>query len=99
MVENMSKMHNPAHPGVVLREWIAELTVTEAAERLGVDRGTLHRLLSGKSAVSAEMDIRLTKALGTTPGLWLNMQGQYDLWQAGKNFKGKVRRIITNKAA
>lgn len=95
----MAKMHNPAHPGEVLREWLTEISVTEAAERLGVDRGTLYRVLNGKAAVSPEMDIRLTKALGTTSGLWLGMQAQYDLWQGEQKFKGKVRRIITNKAA
>lgn len=95
----MAKMHNPAHPGEVLSEWLTEISTTEAAERLGVDRGTLYRVLNGKAGVSPDMDIRLTKALGTTPGLWLGMQAQYDLWQAEQKFKGKVRRIITNRAA
>lgn len=79
----MSRMHNPAHPGEVLREWIPEnMTVTTAAEQLGVSRVMLSKILNGKAGVSAEMALRLAAWLGTTPEVWLEMQTAWDLWQA-----------------
>lgn len=89
----MSAMYNPPHAGEVLRQWLAEITVTDAAQRLGVARVSLSRLLNGAAGISAEMDLRLSKALGTTPGFWLGMQVDYDLWQAQRKFKVKVRSI------
>ncbi len=94
----MNIMHNPPHPGEVLREWLAEVTVTDAAERLGVTRVALSRVLNGGAGISAEMDIRLSKALGTTPGTWYAMQASYDIWHAQKQFRGKVRPIATATA-
>ncbi len=79
----MFEMHDPAHPGEVLREYLPEaMTVREAAERLGVSRQALSAILNGRAGISAEMDLRLSKALGTTPGFWLRMQMQRDLWVA-----------------
>jgi len=79
----MSRMHNPAHPGEVLREWVPEtMTVTTAAEQLGVSRVTLSKILNGKAGVSAEMALRLAAWLGTSPEVWLEMQATWDLWQA-----------------
>lgn len=75
-------MHNPAHPGLVLREYLGDLTVTEAAARLAVTRAALSRILNGSAGVSADMALRLRDALGTSAEMWLNMQAQYDLWQA-----------------
>jgi addiction module HigA family antidote len=89
----MTTMHNPPHPGEVLREWLTDITVTEAAKRLGVTRVALSRVLNGSAAVSADMDLRLSKALGTTPGSWYAMQSDYDLWQAQRRFRAKVRPI------
>lgn len=89
----MNNMHNPPHPGEVLRDWLVDITVTEAAKRLGVTRVALSRVLNGSAAVSADMDLRLSKALGTTPGLWYAMQGDFDLWQAQRRFHAKVRPI------
>jgi addiction module HigA family antidote len=89
----MNIMHNPPHPGEVLREWLTGITVTDAAERLGVTRVALSRVLNGAAGVSADMDIRLSKALGTSPGTWYGMQASYDLWHAQKNFRGKVKSI------
>jgi addiction module HigA family antidote len=86
-------MHNPPHPGEVLREWLADISVTDAAERLGVTRVALSRLLNGSAGVSADMDVRLSKALATTPGTWYTMQAAYDLCQAQRNFRGKVKPI------
>lgn len=88
-------MHNPPHPGEVLREWLADISVTEAAKSLGVTRVALSRVLNGSAGISADMDLRLSKALGTTPGTWYAMQGNYDMWQAKRHFRAKVRRITT----
>lgn len=89
----MNTMHNPPHPGEVLREWLAGITVTEAAKRLGVTRVALSRVLNGSAGISADMDLRLAKALGTAPGSWYAMQGAFDLWQAQRRFRAKVRPI------
>ncbi len=76
------RMHNPAHPGLVLREYLGQTSVTEAAQRLGVTRAALSRILNGKAAVSADMAVRLSILLGTSSSLWAGMQTEYDLWQA-----------------
>lgn len=86
-------MHNPPHPGEILREWLTEVTVTDAATALGITRAMLSRILNGAAAISADMDVRLSKALGTSPGHWLSLQTDYDLWQAQKKFKARVKRI------
>lgn len=79
----MSRMHDPAHPGEVLREWLPEgMTVTQAAKELQVSRVTLSKVLNGKAGVTAGMALRLSSWLGTSPDVWLGMQTQYDLWQA-----------------
>lgn len=87
----MSRMHNPAHPGEVLREWIPEsMTVTEAAKALQVSRVTLSKVLNGKAGVTAGMALRLAAWLGTTPDLWLGMQTQFDLWQAEQQPRPRI---------
>ena len=81
----MSMMHNPAHPGEVLREWLPEgMTVTQAAEELHIARVTLSKVLNGRAGVSAVMARRLAAWLGTSPDMWVNMQTAWDLWQARK---------------
>jgi addiction module HigA family antidote len=82
---------NPAHPGEVLRDYLGEMTVAEAAIRLGVTRAHLSRILNGRAGVSAGMSLRLSAALGTSPEFWLKMQVQYDLWQAQKTKLPKIR--------
>ena len=86
-------MHNPPHPGEVLREWLADISVTEAAKSLGVTRVALSRVLNSAAGISADMDLRLSIALGTTPGTWYTMQANYEMWQAKRHFKAKVRPI------
>ena len=78
-------MHNPPHPGEVIRELCIEplgLTVTEAADGLGVSRKTLSALVNGRFGISPEMAIRLSKAFGGSAESWITQQAQYDLWQA-----------------
>ena len=82
---------NPAHPGEVLRDYLGEMTVAEAAKRLGVTRAHLSRILNGRAGVSAAMSLRLSAALGTSPEFWLKMQVQHDLWWAQKAKQPKIR--------
>ena len=83
-------MFDPPHPGSVLRDYLGNVTVTAAALHLGVTRAALSRILNGNAGISAEMSLRLSEALGTTPDLWIGMQSQYDLWQASKNRRSKI---------
>lgn len=89
----MTRMHNPPHPGEVLREYLGELTITDVAARLGVGRVTLQRIVSGAVGISPDMAYRLGAAFGTSPELWAGMQLQYDLHQAGKIKRPKIERI------
>jgi antitoxin HigA-1 len=82
---------NPAHPGEVLRDYLGEMTVAEAATRLGVTRAHLSRILHGHAGISAPMSLRLSAALGTSPEFWLRMQLQHDLWKAKKVRAANVR--------
>lgn len=86
------RMHNPPHPGEVVREYLGEMSVSAAATHLGVGRVTLSRVLNGKAAISPEMAMRLAAAFGTSsPEVWLSMQAKYDLWQLQKRNKIRVR--------
>ena len=83
-------MHNPPHPGEVLRELCLTplgVSVTAAAKALGVSRKNLSELLNGKIGISPEMALRLSIAFDTTPESWLTQQMHYDLWQAQKRRK------------
>jgi addiction module HigA family antidote len=95
----MARMHNPAHPGEVLREYLGNMTVTEAADRLGVTRATLSRILNGTNGISADMALRLQDALGTSAEMWLGMQKQYELWIASKAKRPKVAPILERVVA
>jgi len=78
-------MHSPPHPGEFIREVYLEpfaLTGRQLAAKLGVSPSTLNRVLKGRSGISSEMALRLSKALGRSPESWLAMQNQFDLWQA-----------------
>lgn len=81
----MVNMHNPPHPGTILKGLYLDgvgLTVTQAAEALGISRKTLSQIINGKAGISPHMAIMLSQAFPTTtPQLWLNLQQQYDLWQ------------------
>lgn len=84
------RMNNPAHPGEILREHMGTMSVSRLAAHLGISRVTLSRLLNGNSGISADMALRLSEALGTSPELWLNLQAQFDLWQASRVRRKKV---------
>ncbi len=89
----MTRMHNPPHPGEVLREYLGDTTVTHAAKQLGVGRVTLQRVVTGAAGISADMAYRLAAAFGTSPELWAGMQLQFDLHEAGKIERPKIERI------
>ncbi len=93
------RMHNPPHPGEILKSLCLEplgLTVTEAAGALGVSRKTLSSILNGRSGISPEMAIRLSIAFATTAESWLNQQTQFDLWHAER---GRKKLNVTRLAA
>ncbi len=80
-------MHNPPHPGELVKRSLIDntsLTVTEAAKCLGVGRVTLSKLINGKSGISPEMAVRLSIVLKTSSEMWMNMQCMYDLARAEK---------------
>ncbi len=88
----------PTHPGALLREDVLpalRLTVKEAAEKLGVSRQTLHKILSEQGAVTPEMAARLGKLCGNGPGLWLRMQVARDLWFVERDMASAIEKIPT----
>jgi antitoxin HigA-1 len=87
------RMHNPPHPGEVLRDYLGDISVTEAAKHLRVTRVSLSRILNGNAGISAEMALRLSDVIGTSPELWLGMQSQYDLWQASKRKRAQLKPL------
>ncbi len=95
----MMQMYNPPHPGEILRELCLEplgISVTKAAEALGVSRKTLSAILNGRAGISPEMAVRLSLAFDTSPESWLNQQVQYDLWLIRqKQQEFKVQKLST----
>lgn len=90
MVEKGVHMHNPPHPGEIIKSLCLEplkVTVTDAAKALGVSRKTLSAILNGRAGISPEMAVRLSIAFGTSAESWLNQQLQYDLWHAEQGRK------------
>lgn len=94
-------MHNPAHPGELLSGWLDDLSVsvTAFAAHIGINRVMLSRVTHGHAAVTADMDLRLSEALGTSPGYWLALQSQGDLWTARQSAKDRkrIKRVATSE--
>lgn len=99
----MLNMHNPPHPGTPLKVLYLEgagLTVTQAAEAMSVSRKTLSQIVNGHAGISPQVAIVLSQAFpNTTPPLWLNMQQQYDLWQAQQKSRSPVAPIWPKSSA
>jgi antitoxin HigA-1 len=91
------RMHNPSHPGKVLREFLGDIDVTRAAKHLRVSLAALSRVLNGKAGTSADMSLRLSAALGTHAEIWYELQADYDLWQASQKKRPKIEPF--NRAA
>jgi addiction module HigA family antidote len=87
-------MYNPPHPAELLREYLGAMQVSVAAKKLRVARSTLSRLLNGRASFTAAMALRLSDAFGTEPGVWLDLQQQYDLWHASKRKRPKVEKFF-----
>ena len=92
----MGRMHNPPHPGEVLRDGVftdTGISVTDFAQRLGVTRVALSRVLNGKAAISAEMAVRLAAALGGSATTWLHLQANYDVWRTERTLRREIAKI------
>lgn len=92
----MNKMHNPPHPGEVLKDGLfadTGITVTDFAKHIGVTRVALSRVLNGKTGISADMALRLAAALSGSAESWLHMQAMYDLWQAQHKARKNIKPL------
>ncbi len=91
------RMYNPPHPGEIIREFCIGplgLTVTDAARSLAVTRKTFSALLNGRSGISPEMALRLSKVFGRSPEGWLKLQLQFDLWKTKQSVDLKnIKRL------
>lgn len=89
------RMHNPAHPGEVLRAFIPEgMRIHAVAERLHISRVQLSRLLNGHASMSAEMALRVAALTGTSAESWLENQVQWDLWQAQQRPQPEIQPLF-----
>jgi addiction module HigA family antidote len=89
-------MYNPPHPGEILKEMVFEplnLSVTEAADRLAMSRVALSRVLNGRAGSSPDLAIRLEKAGASAARFWINLQANFDLWQATQRKQPRVRKL------
>ena len=93
------QMHNPAHPGRILANYLQGRSVTEVARHLGVTRPSLSRVLNGKAGISADMALRISEAFNTDPDFWLRLQVQRDLWIASQKKRAKVKPFAQSAAA
>lgn len=97
----MPGMHDPPHPGEVLRDGVfadTGLTVSDFARHLGVTRVALSRVLNGRAAISADMAVRIAAALGGSAESWLHMQADYDLWHVRRLPRPRVARIAAARS-
>jgi addiction module HigA family antidote len=88
------QMHNPPHPGELLKEDVLPalgVTISEAARLLDVSRVSLSRIVNGHAAISADMALRLGDWLGNGAEVWLRMQAAHDLWQAAQKPRPRIR--------
>lgn len=95
-IEKSTRMHNPAHPGEILRELYLEpmgITITEAAEALDVSRKHVSAIINGHSPVTPDMAMRLAVVFATEPEIWINLQAQYDLWAVSQKARPKVKPL------
>ncbi|MHB8744295.1 MAG: HigA family addiction module antitoxin [Sulfuricaulis sp.] len=102
ITEKSSRMHNPAHPGDILRELYLKplgITITQTAKALGVSRKHVSAIVNARAAVTPDMAVRLAAVFATEPEVWVNIQAQYDLWTVSKHARPKVKPLVTKKAA
>lgn len=95
-IKSSGRMHSPAHPGDILKEMHMEplgVTVTQAADALGVSRKHVSAIVNGHAPVTPDMAVRLAGVFGTDPEIWINLQAQYDLWTVSQQARPKVKRL------
>lgn len=95
-IESSGRMHSPAHPGEILAEMYMGplgVTVTQAADALGVSRKHVSAIVNGRAPVTPDMAARLAGVFGTEPDIWINLQAQHDLWQVRRQARPKVKRL------
>lgn len=95
--QQAGRMHNPPHPGEVLRElWLEPLglTVSKAADALAVSRKTLSQIVNGRGPITPDMALRLAIAFNSRAGLWLDMQAQYDAWQVEQR-RAELEKVVS----
>jgi addiction module HigA family antidote len=89
-------MHNPSHPGEILRELYLEpmgVTITQAADALGVSRKHVSAIVNGRAPVTPDMAMRLAAVFATEPEIWVTLQAQYDLWDVRRKRRPKVKPL------
>jgi addiction module HigA family antidote len=89
----MTRMHNPASPGELLREFLGVRTATELAAHIGVARATISRILNGRASITVDLSIRLGEALSLSPDFFSKAQLQYDLWTESQKKRRKIRPL------
>ena len=90
-----TEMLNPAHPGRILRGWLSGMNITHVARHIGVSRVSLSKILNCRGGISAEMSLRLSAALGTSPSFWFDMQTNYEFAQARRKKLPKIMKLPT----
>ena len=96
ITENTAKIHNPSHPGEILRDLYLKpmnVTITHAADALGVTRKHVSAIVNGRAPVTPDMAMRLAAVFDTEPELWVNLQAQYDLWVVSQKARPKVKSL------
>ena len=94
--EGKNMMHSPPHPGEIVKNILIDaqdISVTEAAIILGVSRASVSKLINGRGGISPEMAVRLSIALNTSSEMWLNLQTNFDLFQAEKERKRLLKQV------
>jgi len=91
------EMFNPPHPGLILKDTVLRedggISVTEFADKLGMTRTAISRVVNGKASISAELAVRLAAFMNVSARSWLAMQAEYDLWQIRNKRRPKIRRL------
>jgi antitoxin HigA-1 len=96
IIERRGPMHSPSHPGEILSAMYLEpmgVSITQAAEALGVSRKHVSAIVNGSASVTPEMAVRLAAVFGPDTEFWINLQAQYDVWDVGQKPAPKVKRL------
>ena len=95
-IESSGRMHNPAHPGEILKTMYMDpldVTITQTADALRVSRKHVSAIVNARAPITPDMAARLAGVFATEPDIWINLQAQYDLWQVRQQALPKVKRL------